>query len=276
MKSINIFFILVFLLFTGGCTIYNGEISAGSTNFSACLTGTKSSSVDQAMLRLTYLSEGSILAEMYNTEFCCATDSVSIKKTGEGNSLMIEIIDEGPFSWCYCPHDLSFTLTGLGRGTYELVLVESEHAYERDTFTVSFLLSEDLDTLIIPDPKVNEQYEWLVLERADAAGCISTEKAAGAELLVGEQVIFYPDGDTLRVRTVLEQTCCGEFAAASQVEGDTLLLYVTTLEEGLCDCICMYAFDYTYGGYTGKDVFYRLYLDEQLLLSGQYVTDGEN
>ena len=149
-KLISVTTILIFLFL--GCekeeSAQKGNIDKSSLSFTDCNTSTKSTGSNAPSIRLVGQADGKLTVKMINTEFCCSTDSVSIGKIIDENRLNIEIIDNGPSSYCYCTHDLEFNLTSLDNKVYELTLIESEHSYSRDTFLIQFEYSEQLDTTI--------------------------------------------------------------------------------------------------------------------------------
>ena len=149
-RLISMSIISIFLLL--GCekeeSVKKVNFDILSISFSECNTGTKSTNNNAPSIRLIGQVGGKLTVKMINTEFCCGTDSVSIGKTIEDNKLSIKIIDNGPFSYCFCPHDLEFNLTSLDNKVYEMTLIESEHSYSRDTFLIQFEYSEQLDTTI--------------------------------------------------------------------------------------------------------------------------------
>jgi hypothetical protein len=126
----------------------NGNIDSSSISFSNCITDVKSIDNNTPSIKLIGHTDGKLTVKMINTEFCCGTDSIAIEKTIDLNKINIKIIDKGPFTYCYCPHDLEFFLTSLNNKDYELSLIESEHAYSRDSFLIQFKYSEQLDTTI--------------------------------------------------------------------------------------------------------------------------------
>jgi hypothetical protein len=150
-KLISMTTILIFLLF--GCekeeSTQKINIDISSISFTDCNTDTKSTDNNAPSIRLIGQANGILTVKMLNTEFCCGTDSVSIGTTIDENKLSFEIIDNGSFSYCYCPHDLEFNIISLGNKEYELTLIESENSYSRDTFLIQFDYSEQLDTTIL-------------------------------------------------------------------------------------------------------------------------------
>jgi hypothetical protein len=147
-RLISISIILIILIL--GCekdeSAKKGNIYTSSISFTECNTGIKSTDNNAPSIRLIGQADGKLIVKMINTEFCCGTDSISIAKSIDLNKISIEIIDNGPFTYCFCPRDLEFSLTSLDNKDYELTLIESEHAYSRDTFIVQFKYSEHLDT----------------------------------------------------------------------------------------------------------------------------------
>lgn len=157
-KIISITAVLIFLFF--GCkkeeSAKKGNIDTSSISFSDCNIGTKSSENNTPSIRLIGQAGGKLIVKMINTEFCCGTGSVSIDKYIDLDEISIEIIDNGPFTYCFCPRDLEFTLNSLDNKDYKLTLIESEHSYSRDTFLIQLEYSEQLDTVIT---NINPQTE---------------------------------------------------------------------------------------------------------------------
>lgn len=149
-KLISMTAILIFLFW--GCekekSASKGNIDASLISFTDCNIGTKSSESNTPSIRLIGQTGGKLIVKMINTEFCCGTDSVSLDKSIDLDKISIEIVDNGPFTHCFCPRDLEFTLNSLDNKDYKLTLIESEHAYSRDTFLIQFKYSEQLDTSI--------------------------------------------------------------------------------------------------------------------------------
>lgn len=149
-KLASTLIILTFLFF--GCekeeSTQRENIDISEISFTDCKTGTKSVDNNAPSIRLIGQANGMVTVKMLNTDFCCETDSVSIDKTIDENKISLEIIDNGPFSYCYCPHDLEFKLTSLDNKVYSLTLIESINSYSRDTFLTQFDYSEQLDTTI--------------------------------------------------------------------------------------------------------------------------------
>jgi len=265
--------ILIVLLF--GCekeeSAKKGIIDTSSISFTGCNTDTKSTDINTPSIRLVGQTNGKLIVKMINTEFCCGTDSVSIGKTIDDNKLNIEIIDNGPFSYCYCPHDLEFNLTSLDNKVYELTLIESEHSYSRDTFLVQFKYSEHLDTIItrfVPGNLIgNYPLDYV---KTDLGGCNGMFKSS---LIDNEEeidtLIFYEQADSIRIFVGLSLICCIDFGSESEIVGDTLTMRINTLNDDFCDCICYYTFDFIYGNYTGQGLYYEFYIDDYKRFKGK-------
>lgn len=150
-KLILVTTLLIFLLF--GCekdeSTKKINIDTSTISFTDCNTDKEPTDNNTPSIRLIGQANGILTVKMLNTEFCCGTDSVSIAKTIDESKLKFEIIDNGPFSYCYCPHDLQFNITSLENKEYELTLIESVNSYYRDTFIIQFKYSKQLDTTIL-------------------------------------------------------------------------------------------------------------------------------
>jgi hypothetical protein len=130
------------------------KISLTSISFTNCNTVSRLTDYNYPSVRLMGLPDNRLLVKMNNTEFCCRTDSVSISKNIEDDRICIEINDHEPFTDCFCPHDVEFVLSPFETDDYEIKLIESEHAFLRDTFLIHFSYSQQLDmtvTRFIPD-----------------------------------------------------------------------------------------------------------------------------
>ena len=149
-KLLFIAVILIFSLF--GCddeeTYVDPIVDISSLSFSGCNEMTKSTDTENPSIQLVAQPDGRLLIKLTNTEFCCGTDSLSLSEQYSRNEINLEIIDHGPFTRCYCPHNVDFTLEDFSETAYDLTMIESESAYVRDTFLVHFEYSQQLDTTI--------------------------------------------------------------------------------------------------------------------------------
>lgn len=152
MKTRIVLMTAVLIIFMIGCKKEEStktiDIDPSSISFTACNTITKLTDSITPSVRLIGQANGSLIVKLINTEFCCETDSISMDMTIDMERIGVEIIDIGPLTYCFCPHDIEFSLTSLENKAYELTLVESVHAYSRDTFFIEFQYSESLDTTI--------------------------------------------------------------------------------------------------------------------------------
>jgi len=272
MKRMAVILSLCLVIWLGSCVKDIPSVLKGSLDFTECITK-KSALTEQAGARITWKEDGKLLVEMYNTEFCCGTDSLSLDETADGNSISCEIIDGGPFTYCNCPHDLSFTLESFREGqNYELILIESEHSYQRDTISFSFSYIEGLDLLATADsPAVTFSSNPLQYADVLPGGCNTDMKAGDANDFENDTVIFTPDGDSLDIFVGLMQTCCMEQSTDTYIEGDTLVMKITTENDEFCDCICYYEFTFKFGNYTGQEFFYKVLVDGRDCLNGKYI-----
>jgi hypothetical protein len=273
-KPISMIIMLTFLLI--GCekeeSIDDVTIDTSSISFTECTTNSKSTDKDTPSIRLIGQSDGKLIVKMINTEFCCGTDSVSIDKSFIENKIGIEIIDNGPFTWCYCPHALEFDLKSLENKEYLITLIESEHSYSRDTFLIRFMYSEQLDTTVtgINSEKTIDDYP-LTYVQTDLGGCNNISKSVQPDNEEGaDTLIFNEQAGSIKIFAGLNLTCCIDFSSESESVGDTLIMKLNTLNDDFCDCICYYTFDYIYDNYSGQGFYYRYYIDDYKRFEGKY------
>ncbi len=249
------------------------DVNISSVSFSECNTELKSAVVDTPSVVLTGQSDGNLKIEMINTEFCCGTDSISFSTNIESDKISIEVIDNGPYTYCFCTHDLEFYLNDLESKDYELTLIESSSSGTRDTFKIQFRYSESLDTTVtettvgalISDYPVN----YL---NTEFGGCNETATES-LSLNYEDEVdtlIINEQSDSLNIFVGLNMTCCLTFEAESEIVGDTLVLHLNTLTDDACDCICYYTFNYIFEDYNGQGFYYKFYVDKSKIFEGDY------
>lgn len=276
MRTKHIIIVTILIICSIGCdkneSTTDKDIKTISITFTDCNSNTKSTDNYIPSLRLIGQSGDKLLIKLINTEFCCGTDSISLSKDIVDNKIGIEIIDNGPFSYCYCPHDLEFEIGPLDYDDYDLTLIESVHAYSRDTFYVHFKYSQQLDTTItgfIPGNLISNNA--LNYTKTDLGGCNGMFKSAEIENdQENDTIIFYEQADTLKIFTGLNLTCCIDFGSESEIIGDTLFMRISTLNDDFCDCICYYTFDYLYTNYMGQGFYYQFFIDDYKRFEGKY------
>jgi len=80
-----------------------------------------------------------------NTMFCCGTEQVEIKSEILNDTIYISETDLGPFTYCYCWHDLNFEIGPLENKAYVLQIIGCETSYNQDTILIDFQYSNNLD-----------------------------------------------------------------------------------------------------------------------------------
>lgn len=277
MRTRQIFLAAIFIVGLSGCDkeepVIDKNITVTSASFTECKTVEKSTDPGVPSVRLTGQTGDLLAVAWSNSEFCCGTDSISISSTVSGNDITVEIIDLGPFTWCYCPHDLSFSLGPLCKEEYNLTLIESEHSYSRDTFLVSFSFSQQLDTIVTGENNSNMISNNPVnYSKTIEGGCndFSLKSATNADWPESDTVIIYELTDTLKIFVGLNLTCCMEFEPESSISGDTLVMKIETVNDDYCDCICYYTFDYYFSDYTSQGFYYQFYVDDLKWFEGNH------
>ena len=242
---------------------------ASSISFTGCITDTKSTDTNIPSIRLIGQAGGKLTVKMVNTEFCCGTDSVSIDKTVDENNLSIEIIDNGPFTYCFCPHDMEFSIANLDNKAYDLTLIESEHSYSRDTFLVHFEYSQELDTIIDHDTGSdnNSQINYV---KTILGGCNNQdfEDLKSATLDYTDTVDFTIIGeDTLDVFVGMNYICCAPFISETDIMNDTLIMTLSDTcsfpyQSCYCRCMCYYTWDFQFTGFKEKEYKFIVKLND--------------
>ena len=243
------------------------DITASLLNFTDCNYNTKSSKNYIPSVRLIGKGEGVLLVQLENTEFCCGTDSVSLSKIISNNAIEIEIIDNGPYTYCYCPHNLDFEIGSLLNQHYELTIIESETAYSRDTFCIDFTYSQNLDTTFYGNDYAN--YDQINLFKTIEGGCnIQSEKQQTSPLEESvDTVIVLVKNDTIDLFVGINYICCAPFMSETEteIENDSILISLTDTcsfpyQSCYCRCMCYYTWDFIFTDYQQKIYNYKITL----------------
>lgn len=223
--------------------------SVDSLSFSGCLPG--ASPFDPSYLTVRTANEGYLDFSVYNSELCCDTDSLLVYLQFQNDSCFIHIIDLGPYSWCFCPEQLSFRAGPFEQKELNFILLESQSAFKRDTFrfTLNLNLNLPVDTTLLPVGSGRAlPPELLSLE---LKGCNQLDSASAViSGQTGADTTWLAfSGDTVLLTTALNYGCCAPFSASYDSNGDTLCFYVEDLcnypeEYCYCDCSCTYLFTF--------------------------------
>ena len=118
------------------------------TLFSECVQN--DSELGYGTIEIEAEPNGYLMFHAKNSEFCCDTDSLIIGLKQSESSIEIEVYDMGPYSYCFCDHDLFFSVGPFKEQVYSFKLIESVDAYRRDTFEFSLDLANFSDTILFP------------------------------------------------------------------------------------------------------------------------------
>lgn len=142
MKQLFYLTALVFFLFISceknhdKANVNNIKIS--NLEFTGCTDDTKHSKSMDFCVIIKTLNNNHLEILNKNSEFCCGTESVKITYELLEDSLIIHEFDEGPYSYCFCKHDIKFKIGPLDYGNYKIILIEPENSYYRDTLFFEF------------------------------------------------------------------------------------------------------------------------------------------
>jgi len=127
---------LVFLFILTSCSKDDDKTKSttiSNINITGCTNSLKNSSSDSTCIIIESNEANYLTFAHKATEFCCESEKVDINFKISGDTLIIHEIDKGPFSYCFCEHDLSFKIGPLDYGIYQVKIIESENSYKRDT-----------------------------------------------------------------------------------------------------------------------------------------------
>ena len=255
-----------------GSTSEPDSIQISSVAFTEC-NNSDNKSANCETATLIFKKEGNYLhVKAENTEFCCGADSITINDSINNNAILIEIVDNGPHTHCFCPREIEFLIGPLSNEDYCLTYIESEHSYDRDTLNFCFDFSEDIDTTITNSKSTTLGDNPLTLSNTVPGGCNNseTEMKDAIQEFDSDTVIITKEGNDLNIYVGYNAGCCITYSTESYIEGDTLKININELENMQCDCICYYTFDFTYSDYSSQAFYYKIYIEPGIILEGKY------
>jgi len=138
MRTIKLFILTSIMIVVFSCEKSNNDNSLNETTisniyFTGCTDSLKTLDADSTCIAIISNEENFLSFNHKGAEFCCESEIVDIKFEISGDSIIIEEIDKGPFTYCFCEHDISFKIGPLEYGNYKVKIIESENSYLRDT-----------------------------------------------------------------------------------------------------------------------------------------------
>ena len=121
------------------------KLSIKSISFTECKDDSEKSTSTFSCLSLKAVENNYLEIQHQNTMFCCGTEQVEIKAEIKNDTILISEIDLGPFTYCYCWHDLNFEIGPLEKKTYFMQIIGCETSYNQDSILVDFQYSNNLD-----------------------------------------------------------------------------------------------------------------------------------
>ncbi|MGM0407864.1 MAG: hypothetical protein ACQERU_07755 [Bacteroidota bacterium] len=138
--------ILSFMIFILSCKKINDSVTepiVKSLTFTDCLTGSYQSTPNPSCLILQAIEGNYLQIQHQKTMFCCGTEQIDIITEIKEDTIYIEEVDLGPFTYCYCWHDIDFTIGPLDHKSYTFQLLGCETSYYRDSILMNFQYADD-------------------------------------------------------------------------------------------------------------------------------------
>lgn len=115
-------------------------LNVKNINFSDCANDSSAA----RCLSIQAIGDSYLFIQHQKTMFCCGTDEIDINVELRNDTIYIQEIDLGPFTYCYCWHDITFELGPLNKKHYTLQIIGCETSYNRDSILIKFQYSDDL------------------------------------------------------------------------------------------------------------------------------------
>jgi len=70
----------------------------------------------------------------------------------------------------------------------------------------------------------------------------------GDPIYKSDTLIYSFTNDSLNILVGFNATCCSEYKSSSSIDGDSILIKISTTQVGLCNCMCYYTYNFKYSG----------------------------
>lgn len=78
--------------------------NVSNINFTGCTNSLKSTTSDSSCITIKSNEANYLTFTHKATEFCCESEKVDIDFIISGDTIIINEVDKGPFSYCFCEH----------------------------------------------------------------------------------------------------------------------------------------------------------------------------
>jgi hypothetical protein len=120
----------------------------------SCIGSKKSNQTLKTCLSIETVNNEYIQFNHANAESCCDSEQITINYEVSNDTLYVQEIDQGPFTYCFCGRDINFSLGPFPQGAYVIQVIESETSYYQDTFLISFQHGNNANETSCHEPEV--------------------------------------------------------------------------------------------------------------------------
>jgi hypothetical protein len=126
-----------------------------------------------------------------------------------------------------------------------------------------------ITAIIFSCKKPQTTYEQLTLMEIIPGGCAidGTKSLKDALEAESDTVSFTVIDNNLDIFVGFNATCCGEYLSSALILNDTIFIDIETTQEGLCNCICYYTYNFKFLRML-KSYSYIVRLDDITKFSG--------
>jgi hypothetical protein len=142
-KTINLIFLsLLFIAISCEKKSESDKIAIKKINFTDCTANTVKSTSSVSCLSIQSVDHNFLKIKHYNALFSCGSEDFDIQSEFNSDSITLKEIDLGPYTYCFCPHDVEFEIGPLENMIYRLKLIDP---YKQDSIIMDFLYSDILN-----------------------------------------------------------------------------------------------------------------------------------
>lgn len=271
MKKPIIIFLLLALL-ASACNNYivvkrDPSVLNSSIKLSGEVTGDIYPEVRTISMRASGQAGNFLLIEIYGMESFCNTTSIDVADSLAGNTIYLDIIDNGTPGTERCYRNVQFWVGPFESDqNYTLYLKENENALCRDTLLLIFSYEQHLDMAISAD-----SCYWMLSEKP--FNIISAKAYDDSDVPDFHSNPYYWDNwrtihffetdSGLYIQTILSSTCGLYHDASCHIENDTLFLMAELGPADMTCCEEYYFYDYLIEDYDEQIFYYQFILNDQ-------------
>ena len=102
------------------------------------------------------------------------------------------------------------------------------------------------------------------ITKVDYSGCFSAQTTSlkSVPLQITDSLYFELKQSVLSLKIDMVYNCCGSLRDSAELRNDLVNIYIydSCQQNCLCKCLCLFKFNYSIIGFSGKTTYFNIYL----------------